>query len=241
MPRSGTLYLIPSALHESNAQILLPVYVDILKTLRLFIVENVRTTRRFLKTIVPDLDINACEFIEIDKHQPDQDFKEVLERIVMGADAGLLSEAGCPAIADPGSKIVALAHDHLIKVSPWIGPSSILLALMASGFNGQGFTFHGYLPSKSQAELIKRLRSIESEAIRSKYTQLFIETPYRNLSLLKTMLETLHASTHVGLAIDLTGLDEKIVVHPVAEWKKVQIPDFQKHPAIFLIHSNSLD
>ncbi len=240
MARIGTLYLIPCALHESNTQVLLPTYLHILIDLRLFIVENIRTTRRFFKAVIPVMDIDACKFIEIDKHNPDQKFDEVWGKLLVGEDVGLLSESGCPAIADPGSKIVAEAHLRSIIVKPWIGPSSIILALMASGFNGQGFSFHGYLPSRSISDLTKKIIQLEADSRRSGITQLFIETPYRNASLLKSLVTYLKPTTMIGVAIDLTGLDEKIIVKSVTHWKKHDLPDFQKHPAIFLIHSGNI-
>lgn len=237
---AGSLYIIPSWLHETSPNVLLPKDLEILQTLRYFVVENTRTTRRFLRAVIPHFDIDLSTFIEIDKHDPSQSFDEVLDIIQSGSSVGLISEAGCPGIADPGSKLVAQAHKLGLKIIPWIGPSSIVLALMASGLNGQGFTFHGYLPSKPETELIKRLRQVESDSIKTGYSQIFIETPYRNTSLLDTMLRSLRDDTLLSIAIDLTAPDEYICTATIRSWKKKSIGDIKKRPAIFIINQTAL-
>lgn len=237
---SGSLYIIPSWLHESNPTILLPRDLEVLSSLRYFVVENIRTTRRFLRAVISDFDIDQSTFIEIDKHAPSQSFDEVFKFINSGSSVGLISEAGCPGIADPGSKLLAQAHKLGVKVIPWIGPSSILLSLMASGLNGQGFTFHGYLPNKPEAELIKRLKQVENDSIKTGYSQIFIETPYRNVSLLDTLLRTLRDDTLLCMAIDLTAPEEYIHTDTIKAWRHRSIGDIKKRPAIFIINQTAL-
>lgn len=234
MGEPGILYLIPSPLDEEYQGVLIPGQVRVLEGLRFFVVENIRTSRRFIKKILPGFDIDACYFLEMDKHQAGQDFSMLINVLNGGSSAGLLSEAGCPGIADPGSQVVRLAHEQGIRVVPWIGPSSITLALMASGLNGQQFVFHGYLPT-GRPDLIPRLKRVEADMVRTGYTQIFIETPYRNLSLLETLLANLAETTLLCLAIDLTGPDEYIKTQTVKRWKTAGLVHFGKKPAIFLI------
>lgn len=233
---SGHLYLIPSALDENFPHTLLPEYLVQLKELRLFVVENIRSARRFIKKVLPDFDINTSSFWELDKHNPTQNLKEPLDLMLAGHSIGLLSEAGCPGVADPGNILVELAHNHQIRVIPWIGPSSILLALMASGLNGQRFMFHGYLPQDKSALAVK-IRQIEADSLRSKSTQLFIETPYRNQSVYEACLQSLKDSTRLCVAINLTGPEESVMQHRITNWRKMDPPDLHKKPAIFLIEA----
>lgn len=236
MSPTGILYIIPSAIHDAYVQVLLPDKLAILNELRHFVVENTRTARRFIKLVLPGFDINACTFYELDKHHPDQELIEPVQALRAGHSLGLLSEAGCPGIADPGSALVAEAHRLQIKVVPWIGPSSILLGLMASGMNGQQFVFHGYLPH-SPSELGVKLKRLEAESFKSKYTQIFIETPYRNESLMQTMLKELNGTTHLCVALNLSGPDETILRHTIAEWRHIPIPPLHKKPTLFLIEA----
>jgi 16S rRNA (cytidine1402-2'-O)-methyltransferase len=236
----GKLYVIPSALHEANPNILLSPYIGILAGLKLFVVENIRSARRFIKSVLPDFDINACTFIEIDKHDALQKYDEVWNKVLAGHDLGLLSEAGSPGIADPGSRLVAEAHSKGIKVVPWIGPVSITLALMASGLNGQCFTFHGYLPSKSKDELSKKLKSLDHIAWSTGYSQIFIETPYRNASLYQALIQEVRLDTMLCIAIDLTGPAEEILVMSISDWKKMKGIDLQKRPAIYIMNRPTL-
>lgn len=236
----GKLYVIPSALHEANPNILLSPYVGILAGLKLFVVENTRSARRFIKSVLPDFDINACTFFEIDKHNAHQKYDEVWNNVLAGHDLGLMSEAGSPGIADPGSRLVAEAHSKGIKVLPWIGPVSITLALMASGLNGQAFTFHGYLPSKSKDELSKKLKSLDHIAWSTGYSQIFIETPYRNASLYQALIQDVRLDTMLCIAIDLTGPAEEITVMSISDWKKMTGIDLQKRPAIFILNRPTL-
>ncbi|MEP7320531.1 MAG: SAM-dependent methyltransferase [Saprospiraceae bacterium] len=237
----GKLYLIPCFIHEENPFVLLPDYLKTLSTLRLFIVENIRTARRFIKIVIPDFDINACTFWEIDKHTANQSFNEVWPLVLQGQDLGLLSEAGSPGIADPGSIIVAEAHRRNIPVKPWIGPTSIALALMASGLNGQGFTFHGYLPSRSKEDLSKKIKTLDQQAWTSGYTQICIETPYRNESLFQALLLYLRDETILAIAIDLSGPSELILSKSIHTWKQSKLEDIQKRPAIFLFNRPALN
>ncbi len=236
MTSTGSLYIIPSAIHDAYVQVLLPDKLVILNELRHLVVENTRTARRFIKSILPGFDINACTFYELNKHRTDQELIEPIQVLLSGHSLGLLSEAGCPGIADPGSDLVAEAHRQQIKVIPWIGPSSVLLGLMASGMNGQQFVFHGYLPH-SPSELVIKLKRLEAESFKSKFTQIFIETPYRNLSLMQSMLKELKGTTHLCVALDLTGPDEMIIRHTIAEWKNIPIPSLHKKPTLFLIEA----
>ncbi len=236
MNHAAKLYLIPTLLHPNNPNILLPSYLSILATIRHFVVEDIRTSRRFLRSVIQDFDIDHSTFWEIDKHNPNQEYHEAIHTLKSGHDVGLLSEAGCPGIADPGSVLVLRAHEEDIPVVPWIGPSSIALSLMASGMNGQGFSFHGYLPSKPETDLIKKIKQLESESVRSGYSQIFIETPYRNQNLLIQLLKNLKSTTLLCIAVDLTADAEMIKTKTVEEWKK-QSPDLSKRPAIFILQS----
>ncbi len=230
----SALYLIPVNLSDAQMQILLPTYVEKLRSIRHFVVEEIRTSRRFLRSVIPDFDIDASTFWEIDKHDPNQSFSEAIRALRSGQNVGLMSEAGCPGIADPGGKLVLLAHQSNIKVVPWIGPSSIALALMASGMNGQGFTFHGYLPPKSGVELHNKIKALEAEAYKTGYSQLFIETPYRNERLVKDLIQNLRGDTLLCIATDLTADTEEIKTLPVHEWSNKEL-DINKRPSIFII------
>jgi len=232
----GNLYIIPSAIDETHPIVLLPDYLDTLSGLHYFMVENIRSARRFIKKVLPAFDINACVFWEFDKHLTDQLIEEPIQLLLSGKSVGLLSEAGCPGIADPGSILVKAAHQHKIRVVPWIGPSSILMALMASGMNGQAFVFHGYLPA-SKSDLSVKLKQLESESIKSRATQIFIETPYRNQSLMESLLKELKDTTSLCLAINLTGSDEFVIRHTIRDWKKIEPPSIHKKTAIFLIEA----
>ncbi|MDZ4707462.1 MAG: SAM-dependent methyltransferase [Saprospiraceae bacterium] len=236
MPPPGNLYIIPSPIHNDYAKVLLPDKLIILNSLRHFVVENTRTSRRFIKLILPEFDINSAVFYELDKHQSDQPLKEPIQVLLAGYSMGLLSEAGCPGVADPGSNLVAEAHRHQIKVIPWIGPSSILLGLMASGMNGQRFNFHGYLPH-SKPDLSIKLKQLEAESFKWKSTQLFIETPYRNQALMQSLLQELKSTTHLCVVINLTGPDELILRHTIWEWKQAPAPPVHKKTTLFLIEA----
>jgi 16S rRNA (cytidine1402-2'-O)-methyltransferase len=231
---AGTLFLIPVPLADDAAAKSFTAFAgQTINQLKEYIVENEKTARKFLKQA--GLTIPQSELIIHDygKHQRDQPLATFFTGLLAGRDAGLMSEAGCPGIADPGADIVAEAHRRGIKVVPLVGPSSILLALMASGFNGQSFTFHGYLPI-DKAQRSKRIKELESMAERQNQTQLFIETPFRNNPLLDEILRTCKSATRLCIACNLTAADELVQTRPVAEWKK-QLPDLHKKPTIFLL------
>jgi 16S rRNA (cytidine1402-2'-O)-methyltransferase len=198
-----------------------------------FVVEHPKTARRHLKQLGVTRPLQEIQLASLNEHTTPAEVSGLLQPLLEGEDIGLMSEAGCPAVADPGAELVRLAHQHGINVMPLAGPSSILLALMASGLNGQSFTFHGYLPVE-KAERNKRLKELEAESLRFNRTQIFIETPYRNQRLLDDLLAVCKPNTLVTVAADLTLPSQSIHTRTVAEWKK-QSPDLDKRPAIFLL------
>ncbi|TDV16175.1 SAM-dependent methyltransferase [Paraburkholderia caballeronis] len=234
----GTLYLIPNTLGDGDEAALaavLPVPVrERAGTLASYIGENAKTTRAFLKRIGTTRPIQEIEIHELNVNTPPAAIDRLLAPLHAGVDTGLVSEAGVPAVADPGALLVRRAHERGIRVVPLVGPSSILLALMASGLNGQSFAFHGYLPVDA-AERAKRLRDLEQQSRKAKQTQIFIETPYRNRALLDTLLATCAPSTLICVAADLTLPTETIVSRAASDWKKGPVPDLHKRPAIFLL------
>lgn len=213
---------------------MLPEYVKTqVKHLDFFIVENSRTARRFLRSIGYEKNFDDTVMIEMDKHSPENISEIFLTHLLSGKDTGLISEAGLPALADPGNIYVRTAHENNIQVKPLTGPSSVTLALIASGMNGQQFRFHGYIPVKRE-ERIKKLQEMERAATKENETQLFIEAPYRNQSLLQDILSTCHYQTLLCIAADITAPSEFIKTKTIAEWKK-NIPDINKKPVVFLI------
>lgn len=231
----GILYLIPNTLGQNNIDNVLPSYnISVAKNLRHFIVENVRSARRFLKMLDRDIVIDDLSFYELNRHTPPDRIAELLLPIYEGHSMGIISEAGCPAIADPGADVVAIAQRKNIRVVPLVGASSIILSLMASGFNGQSFAFVGYLPIDKKAR-IKRLKQLESRASSERQTQIFIETPYRNNQLVQDMVATLKPDTLLCIASELTADTESVKTLPIAEWAKQQI-DINKRNTIFLIY-----
>lgn len=231
----GILYLIPNTLGQSNIDNVLPSYnISVAKNLRHFIVENVRSARRFLKMLDRDIVIDDLSFYELNRHTPPDRIAELLLPIYEGHSMGIISEAGCPAIADPGADVVAIAQRKNIRVVPLVGASSIILSLMASGFNGQSFAFVGYLPIDKKAR-IQRLKQLESRASSERQTQIFIETPYRNNQLVQDMVATLKPDTLLCIASELTADTESVKTLPIAEWAKKQI-DINKRNTIFLIY-----
>lgn len=231
----GNLVLIPTLLGDSSIDAVMPANLrNMIKGIRHFIVEDLRTARRFLKKVDRDIDIDSLVFFELNKHTPEADIRHMIQPMLGGHHTGLMSEAGTPCVADPGSLIVSLAHDSDIKVVPLSGPSSITLALMASGFNGQNFVFHGYLPVDSKKRQ-SALKSIEQDAYRLDQTQIFIETPYRNMQMLESILKTCLPETRLCIAANLTTSQEMIRTLPVSRWKK-EPPAIHKQPAVFLIY-----
>ncbi|MEM1326673.1 MAG: SAM-dependent methyltransferase [Bacteroidota bacterium] len=230
----GKLYLFPTPLAE-NAIHTIPQYVlEQLHQTDTFIAERAKTARRFLKASGTPIRMSAIEVMELGKYTTPQEWQQYLRAVEEGKNIGLLSEAGCPGVADPGAEIVKLAHEKGIEVVPFVGPSSILLALMASGMNGQQFCFNGYLPPKKGA-LTQALKSLEQKAKRFQQTQIFIETPYRNQSLVETAVQTLSPNTLFCIACDITAPKEWIQTKRIDQWAKIEIPNLHKRPAIFLI------
>lgn len=229
------LYLIPVELGDTPQERVLPAYNrDVILGIRHFIVEEVRSARRFLKRVDRNIDIDALTFYPMGKHADAALFAQYLKPLEAGESVGVISEAGCPAVADPGADVVAIAQRRGLTVVPLVGPSSMLMAVMASGLNGQSFAFNGYLPI-DPADRVKRLKQLETRAVQEHQTQLFIETPYRNAKLFDTLCQTLRPQTRICIAAGITTEDEWIHTHSVAEWKRHALPDLSKIPAIFLI------
>lgn len=233
---SPALYLIPVTLGPTAIDKVLPAYNrEVILGIRHFIVEEIRTARRFLKAVERSIDIDSLTFYEMGKHADANRFSQFLAPLRKGESVGVISEAGCPAVADPGADIVAIAQREGLPVVPLVGPSSILLAVMASGFNGQSFAFHGYLPIDG-AQRSKRLKQLEARARAEKQTQLFIETPYRNAKLFADILAACSPQTKLCVAAGLTTDDEYIRTRSLKDWKQKGLPDLGKIPAIFLIY-----
>ncbi|UOQ73762.1 SAM-dependent methyltransferase [Hymenobacter cellulosilyticus] len=230
----GTLYLIPTVLADDTAAQVLPAQVATqVAALSYFLVENARTARRFIKSVAPAQVIESLRISVIDKDSTEAQIQEALKAVVAGQDAGVISEAGCPGVADPGAEVARLAHKLGIRVVPLVGPSSLLLALMGSGMNGQSFAFHGYLPIE-RAQRIAAIKTLEKQALSQHQTQLFIETPYRNMQMLEDLLSQLQPSTRLCIAANLTAPDELVRTDTVANWKG-KLPQIHKQPAVFLI------
>ncbi len=231
------LYLIPCTLGDTPVEKVLPAYNhDIVVGIHHFIVEDIRSARRFLKKVDRDINIDELTFYELNKHTSPEAISSYLKPLQQGLPMGVISEAGCPAVADPGADVVAIAQRKKLKVVPLVGPSSIILSVMASGFNGQSFAFHGYLPIEA-GERAKMLKHLESRAYNESQTQLFIETPYRNLKMFDDILRTCRPQTRLCIAANLTCEGEYAVTRTIAEWKG-QRPPIEKIPCIFLIYRN---
>lgn len=231
------LYLIPVTLGDTPIEQVLPAYnKEIICSIRHFIVEEVRTARRFLKQVDRNINIDELTFYPMGKHADAASFSKYLDALRNGEDMGVISEAGCPAVADPGADVVAIAQREGLKVVPLVGPSSILLAVMGSGFNGQSFAFHGYLPI-TPTDRAKRLKQLESRSAAEHQTQLFIETPYRNHKIIADILSACNPRTRLCIASGLTTEKEYICSKTVKEWKQVPPPDLNKIPTIFAIYA----
>lgn len=231
---TGTLFLIPCPIVEGKVETIPPQTIDILHRLKSFIAERAKTARHFIKATNPPYALQELEIVEINKRTSDAEKQSYLKTLEAGQDVGLLSEAGCPGVADPGAYIVRMAHEKGIKVVPLTGPSSILLALMASGMNGQSFCFHGYLPVK-KPQLGSGLKKLENLSKTHNQTQLFIEAPYRNMQLMETALQSLSQNTRFGVAANLTDEEQVIKIQQVKDWDKNRLPELHKIPAVFLI------
>ncbi len=232
---SNGLYLIPVTLGDTSISSVLPDdNKSIILQIKHFVVEDLRTARRFLKKVEPSISIDDLTFYELNKRTPKDKLHEYIAPLLRGESVGLMSEAGCPAVADPGSDLVALAHKKKIKVIPLVGPSSILLSLMASGFNGQSFTFHGYLPIKGDRR-IQKIKELERRIYGDNETQLFIETPYRNQQMIEDLLKNCKPQTKLCIAANITCPDEFIQTKTIQEWR-YEVLEITKVPCIFLLY-----
>lgn len=233
----GKLYLIPVPLGKTAIIAVLPqAAITRAQGLSHFVAENARSARAFLKSLPSTLSLQQIEIQELNEHTPADALPALLAPLVAGKDVGLISEAGCPAVADPGAALVALAHREGLQVVPMAGPSSILLALMGSGLSGQSFAFHGYLPSTPR-EREKRLRELEKESRQGQRAQIFIETPYRNQQMLESLIKTCAPATRLCLATDLTLDSEQITTRRVSSWQRQPLPEINRRPTVFLLQA----
>lgn len=235
----AALYLIPVTLGETPLSKVLPSYnLEVIKNIKDFIVENTKSARRFLAQVDSSLPIETFNFVELNEHTDLKTIGNYLQPIEkFKRPVGVISEAGCPAVADPGAAVVEMAQRKSIPVIPLVGPSSMIMAVMASGFNGQSFSFNGYLPVK-QNERAAKIRQLENRSYKENQTQLFIEAPYRNAKMFETILQTCSGETKLCIACGITTDKEYIRTHTIAEWKKLPVPEINKIPAIFLIYKN---
>ena len=232
----GKLFLIPTILAENTAdKVISPQVKDAVKNLSYFLVENVRTARRYISSLRLGLFIEELQFEVLDKSTKGAELERIMRPLFEGQDVGVMSEAGCPGIADPGSAAVAYAHAKGIKVIPLSGPSAMFLALMGSGFNGQSFAFHGYLPIDKK-DRIEAIKNLETDSSKSNRTQIFMETPFRNNHLMEDLKVTLNPDTKLCIAKNITGPDEMILTKPVSEWGKAKL-DLHKIPVVFVLYA----
>jgi 16S rRNA (cytidine1402-2'-O)-methyltransferase len=232
----ATVYLIPTVLAEGATECLSPYILNAIKNCSVFYVENERTARRYLKLLWKEMVIDEYEWHNM-KEMNDKVTTSFKQKIKEGKSIGLISEAGCPGVADPGQQLVQIAQQMNVVVKPLVGPNSILLALMASGMNGQQFQFVGYLPIDA-AQRVKAIKSLESESSQKSCTQIFIETPYRNNQLLETLVKTCQPQTKICVAVDLTSKTEMVQTKTVQQWKN-SLPQLHKRPAIFLLYAET--
>lgn len=233
----GTIYLIPCPIADDTPvwDVLPEANRKVMNALDYFIVENTRSARRFLSKAGVERRIEELEFVELNEHTTDErEVERMLRPVVEGRSAGIISEAGVPGVADPGAAIVALAHRRGVRVVPLVGPSSILMSVMASGLNGQSFAFVGYLPIK-EPERSRRLKELERRAVEERQSQLFIEAPYRNVKLFETLTKTLSPRMMLTVATDITAPDEYIRTRSIEEWRRAGVPQIEKRPTIFLL------
>ncbi|MFI3315512.1 MAG: SAM-dependent methyltransferase [Rikenellaceae bacterium] len=234
--QKGKLFLIPTPIAQwESSSLHLPEYnKEIIDSLDYFVVENTRTARRFISSLKLSKKIDSLEFVELNEHSDGREVEAMLEPMLNGVSCGLMSEAGVPAVADPGADLVALAHIKNIEIVPLVGPSSIIISLMCSGMNGQSFAFHGYLPIKA-AEKRAKIKELERGVTARNQTQIFIEAPYRSDKLFLDLLSELSPSVRLCVAANLTAPNQIIKTMKVSQWKKVSVPDIKKIPTIFLI------
>lgn len=230
----GKLYIIPIPISEDTFEKVLPNYNhSIVKELRFFVVEKIKTARQFLRKMDGQFPIDDSEFYELDKHDGYAFEDAAMQHLKQGKDIGLMSESGYPGVADPGSQFIAIAHKNQIEIVPLIGPSSILLALAASGMNGQGFTFNGYLPKK-EPERSAKIKELNQEILRTGFAQLFIETPYRNQQMFDDLLKSCSPQIKMTIAYDITGSNQRIRTKSLGDWKKSSFK-FDKTPCVFVL------
>lgn len=238
MANKGTVYLIPNVIADNTSdKVIPPVVREILPSVTVFLCENIRSARRYLSGLKIYDSIEKLEMFVLDKDTSDAATAEMMQPVLGGRSVGIISESGCPGVADPGSRAVLFAHRHDIRVIPLTGPSSILLALMASGLNGQRFAFHGYLPV-GRGEAASAIRQLEKESRQKNQTQIFIETPYRTSQLAELLVRTLGPETLLTIAIDVTSPSERIVTKPAGQWKK-ELSSLPRSPAVFLFLASS--
>jgi len=234
---TGRLYLIPVPLGQTPVDEVLPAAVsNCAKRLTHFVAENAKSARAFLKSLPCATPLQQIEITELSEHTPASALPGLLSPLLAGIDIGLISEAGCPAVADPGANLVALAHEQGIEIFPLVGPSSILLALMGSGLSGQNFAFHGYLPAKDEPRK-QKIRELEKDSRHEKRTQIFIETPYRNRQMLEALTNACTAETRICVATDLTLPGEKITTRTAKQWRRQEPPDIDRRPTVFLLQA----
>jgi 16S rRNA (cytidine1402-2'-O)-methyltransferase len=231
----GILYLFPVTLGDTRAEQVIPLYnIDLIKNISVFIAEDAKSARRFLK-LCQYPDISKAEILLLNEHTKEAELSSLLKPLLDGINIGLLSDAGCPGIADPGSDLVKRAHQNAVKVVPLVGPSSIVLTIMAAGFNGQNFSFNGYLPVDKHART-RKIKELEQLAFKQNQSQFFIETPYRNNQMMEDLLQSLQLETRLCIGVNLTLPSEKVVTRTVSEWKKITKPDLHKIPVVFGIY-----
>lgn len=234
---AGKLYIIPSVIADDTSEVIPQQVRDVLLNTNYFLAENIRTARRYISSLKLGITIEELHFEILDKKTNPEQLNNLLKPLLNGQNVGILSESGCPGIADPGALAVAYAQQKDIEVIPLVGPSSILLSLMASGFNGQKFCFHGYLPI-DQGKLENEIKKLDSESRKFNQTQIFIETPYRNNQLLKALIQSCSSSTLLCVAKDITSANSFIKTKRIADWKKMKI-DLHKIPTVFLLYAGS--
>jgi 16S rRNA (cytidine1402-2'-O)-methyltransferase len=233
----GTIYMIPCPIaeHDSVWEVLPKTNLDVMNSLDYFVVENIRSARRFLSKAGIERKIDELEFVELNEHTTSAaDIERMLRPVLNGRSAGVISEAGVPGVADPGADIVALAHRHGVRIVPLVGPSSILMVMMASGQNGQSFAFNGYLPIK-EPDRSRTIRNYERRAQQERQAQIFIEAPYRNIKFFETLVSTLSPKMRLTVACDITSKEEIILTRSIEEWKKSGVPNIEKRPTIFVL------
>jgi len=235
--KPGKLFLVPVPLGQTAVDVVLPApVIETARRLTRFVAENAKSARAFLKTLPTETPLQQIAIQELNEHTPHNQLPELLAPLLDGHDVGLISEAGCPAVADPGAALVALAHETGIPVIPFVGPSSILLALMGSGLSGQNFSFHGYLPAKDEPRR-RKIQELERASRKEQRTQLFIETPYRNRQMLQALIDICAPTTRICVASNLTLPTERILTRTAHDWKTAAFPDIDKQPTVFLLQA----